>query len=691
MQRSISFTKSTWQPYLLLLLTTSFVYWPLTLGIFSLKNDALIYFLPWRYHISEAIQQGHFPFWSPYLYTGLPLHSDMQSGTWNPVVLMISLFTRYNMQVLQWELLLYIFLAGVGIYKLIKETGYSSTTAVIGAISYMCCGFITDSGSFIPWITCAAYLPFVFVYFYRLLKKPSFMDSIKLALTSFQLLTAGNPSYLIYTCYILLAAFLCWIVIHRRQQKIILQVVKSLLLAGLLFLFLALPVIISFVEFLSYYKRGEGANLHQALTDPFNIFCSISYLLPSAVSKPHEWFSTDMAMRNAYVGIFILLFFLVSFTNRFTLLQKFILGTTIFSFAFSLGDAIPLRKWCYQLLPLMDSFRHPAIIRVFTSIGIILLAASALDAFLKDNNTGKKLKQAAIFLGILLFSFVIYYWFAGDFTNPLGHDKDIKQLLDSLRFSDIAIIQGIIQLIFIIAFLLFIRKKKIVLLLMTANVIVFAFMALPFTFVSQMKPGAISRYINSYPKNFPLPSLTDPIESNTYTNTATDTKYGYSKFYNKKITIQDNIISPTVNTDYYKFLENSPLRVRLDQVPFAYISSEGKFIDSAARLSIKEFYPSHFTFTVIAPTNGYLNLFQQYHHNWKATINDQSVKIEKANIAFMKVNVPAGNTVVRFEYKPKKIIYITMYISAILLLALVIYLVIIYWKKIVSRNKKNLI
>jgi hypothetical protein len=216
-------------------------------------------------------------------------------------------------------------------------------------------------------------------------------------------------------------------------------------------------------------------------------------------------------------------------------------------------------------------------------------------------------------------------------------------------------------------------------------------MALPFTFVSQMKPDAISQYINSYPKNFPFPALTDPIESNTYTHTTTDSKYGYSKFYNKKITIQDNIISPTVNTDYYKFLENSLLRVRLDQVPFAYISSEGKFIDSAAWLSINEFYPSHFTFTVIAPTNGYLNLFQQYHHNWKATINDQPVKIEKANIAFMKVHVPAGNTIVKFEYKPKKIIYITMYISAILLLSIVIYLVIIYWKKTVSRNKKILI
>ena len=90
--------------YYIIIIATAFIaYWPLTLNVFSLKNDATTYFLPWRYHISEAIQNGYFPFWSPYLYTGLPLHSDIQSGVWNPVVFIVSLFTSYNMSVLQWE------------------------------------------------------------------------------------------------------------------------------------------------------------------------------------------------------------------------------------------------------------------------------------------------------------------------------------------------------------------------------------------------------------------------------------------------------------------------------------------------------------------------------------------------------------------------------------------------------------
>src|SRR4051812_12743581 len=86
--------------YLLICFIACVAYWPLTFHIFSLKNDALTYFLPYRYHVSEAVHHGYFPFWSPYIYTGLPLHADIQSGAWNPVVLLLSLVKQYDMRVL---------------------------------------------------------------------------------------------------------------------------------------------------------------------------------------------------------------------------------------------------------------------------------------------------------------------------------------------------------------------------------------------------------------------------------------------------------------------------------------------------------------------------------------------------------------------------------------------------------------
>lgn len=662
---------------LLLAITVVMTYWPVCFGLFSLKNDALVYFLPWRYHISESVQNGYFPFWNPYLFTGLPIYSDMQSGAWNPVVLIISVFTKYNMQVLQWELLLYIFLAGIGMYKLIKEFNYSYKTALAGAISFMCCGFITDSGSFISWITCAAYLPFLFLYLYRLIKKPSLIFSVKLGLVFSLLFTAGNPGFFIFSAYIFIIIVTGWFIHSLLHKKPVPGVLKHIGAGFLLFIILSLPAIISYFEFLPYYQRGSGASLDQALTDPFSPFCSISYLLPNAGAKPHPWMDTDIAMRNGYTGIFMLLFFFISLSKRFTLLQKFVLGITLFCFLFSLGDYTPLRKWFYYLLPLMDTFRHPAMIRLFTSLGIIIIAAPAIDDFWSGKNY-KKVKLGAVITGIILIILGLYYFFdGGKITKIFTKGKSVKEMLDDLKFGDIAVTEALIQVLFIAVLLLWMKNKKLIQWLLAANVIVFAMIALPFTFVSRTKTSEINAYLNSFPENYPHPDLSAAIESNIRTFT-TKNNYGYSKFYDKKITIQDYVISPTVNTDYHHFLSDTSLRKELNSFSFAYISSPGKIIDSSARIYLAAFSPLNFSFKAFSSKNGSFHLFQQYHPNWKVKVNGNPVTVNKSQIAFMQADIPAGNSVIDFQFTPGLFLVIAMYLSATILLLSVIYLLFTY-------------
>ena len=50
-----------------LLLLTLASFWPLALGVFSAKNDNVTQFLPVRFHVSEALRNGHLPLWSPYM------------------------------------------------------------------------------------------------------------------------------------------------------------------------------------------------------------------------------------------------------------------------------------------------------------------------------------------------------------------------------------------------------------------------------------------------------------------------------------------------------------------------------------------------------------------------------------------------------------------------------------------------
>ncbi|HCY90019.1 MAG TPA: hypothetical protein DHV17_07150, partial [Chitinophagaceae bacterium] len=155
-----------------LLLICVIGYWPLSTGLFSLKNDAFVYFLPNRFMASDAIRQGMLPYWSPYFYMGYPLHGDMQSGVWNPVVWIFSAISTYNMYSLHAETLLYMFLSGVGLYKLLGTGNHHAYTKLALAVGFMFSGFIIDTAQITVWTASAAGIPFVMLYFHRLIFEP---------------------------------------------------------------------------------------------------------------------------------------------------------------------------------------------------------------------------------------------------------------------------------------------------------------------------------------------------------------------------------------------------------------------------------------------------------------------------------------------------------------------------------------
>ena len=695
--------------YLLLLLITLVAYWPLTFHLFSLKNDALVYFLPYRYHISEAIQNGYFPWWNPYLYTGLPLHSDIQSGVWNPVVMFISLYTRYNLAVLQWELLFYLFIAALGMFKLVKEFNNSTVTAVIAATAYLCCGFMTDSGSIIPWVTSAAYLPFVFLYFYRLLNNPVLKTALKLSLALSLLLTAGYPSFFIYCLYILLIGFIVWLVRHYKKRS-----VKPLFLFSgitvLVFILIVSPAVLSWWDFFDYYERGSGTSLDRIQTNAFPPFSSLSYLLPSAVSKSHPLLQTDLTARNASTGIFIFLFFLLALAGKLKPVYKFISVLTLFSFLFSLGDATPIREWCHRFLPFMNTFRHPASIRVVTSIGIILIAAPALNGFLSlKEPVTKKINLITTVILTLLSGVLILYLPQSNLSDFSGNENH-KAFLDKLSFADIGVLQGIIQILFISLFLLASRKglNKYIPALVIINSIIFCWMALPFTFISQVKASVVDQYIASFPKNYPLTEIANPVTT-TGADSSTVSPLGQEKFYNKTISTQDHVITPTINSRYTDFLKDSLLRKALNNYPFVYFSDttvlsttglpdSGRIVlferigrvmeiknHTTDTINVVKFGPNNIELEVTANNYGLLNLFQQYHHGWRAFEDNVEIPVYCTNRAFISVPVSAGKHIIQFRFEPHDFIRISIYVSLFTLLLISVFFILQFVKKKTSK------
>src|SRR6187549_2828878 len=91
---------------------------PVSTFLFFLKNDAFNGYFPPKFFMSESIHAGHLPLWNPYINFGIPQYGDMSGGYWSPITWLIASTVGYNAYSLTIELLLYILIGGIGLYKL---------------------------------------------------------------------------------------------------------------------------------------------------------------------------------------------------------------------------------------------------------------------------------------------------------------------------------------------------------------------------------------------------------------------------------------------------------------------------------------------------------------------------------------------------------------------------------------------
>jgi hypothetical protein len=664
---------TTAKNYLLIAGLVLLVYFPLTFGLFSLKNDALSPFLAYRYHTSEAIQNGYFPFWSPYLYTGLPLHADMQGMVWNPVVLLLSLVGRYNMTLLQWEVLIYFVFAGIGAYRLIRFLGLSERTALCCAAAYVSSGFMTDSVSVIPWIGSAAFLPFAIHYFLQCLQMPALRNAARFSLALSLVFLCGYPSLFIFLNYLFFFGFLAWLTMKwEEEKKLVWKSVLCLAVAYLAFGLLCSPALISYYEFLPYYSRGIGINYNQASTNPFPIQSVLSWVVPTAVSK-YPALQTDIVMRNGYFGLLLFLFFCAGLA-RLNRLKIMLLCFTLFCFLFSLGAATPVHQFCYQMLPLFRTFRHPGVMRVFTSLGLIVMAAYALEECWQGKQQRLFQRIVMIALGILLMTAFLLLA-TGSLTGLTSlkslQASAIKAWIDTISFEQLSFFVLTLQIIFLTLFLLLAKRRvhqRMLPTILIANSVLFAWAALPLTAVSQYRVAAVNSFVASFPDGYPANIMNAPAETGSPSSPFSITVHGYTKFYDKTITVQDHLVTPTITRDYEAYLENSKFREKLKGYPLAYVldESNGQRVDTVQLMHIS---PNRFVFDVHIKNPGRLHLFQQFHHSWQATVNGKKAEVAKDQIAFMSIAVPAGRSQVVWQYDPVHVKY-AMVLAAITLCCL---------------------
>lgn len=709
---SINSFRRTGYSLLILLLCCLVSYWPLTFHVFCLKNDALNYFLPVRYQISEAIHSGYWPFWSPYFNLGYPLHGDMQSGVWNPFVQLFSLFGPYTLSTLQNETLLYIYLSGVGMYFLVLHFCKDWWISLLIGCSFMLCGFNSDSTQFLNWICGASFFPFVFLFYFRTLTEGNTKAALASGLFLYLLFTTAYPADFILTCYVLLFVFI-WFFFQKanRERKIFLLQLRLHLVLLVCFLLLSLPAVISYAEFLPLTVRGSGAHYEEVMSNPLHPGLLISYLTPLPTWQAFFANITDPLERNSYFGLIPFTAFLLGFFIRSRQpFVRFLKWAFVISLLFSFGEMGGLRIVAYYLLPLMNTFRHPANERLFTIFFACLLAAFTFQELAK-RTVEKQTKKLIWYVLLTAFGALLVWSLIGPVSvfseRPGGSVAQIKSYLDNLRFADLLLINIVIQIPFVFFIYRWLFKNMSHRWLLAAalfNSVVHSFLFQPLTVVKKDRVASIQSVLDGLQRpGYPFPDLHASLAENSRKGMEFFDEIGVSNLYNKKIGRVDYRITPSNLLDQNKFWSNHKLRNLLFGYPVFYkadtlvhtsdaaqlIASEKRIVireaeDSSAfstgadyTFSLKKFTPLLWEIDVQSNQPGFYCLFQNDYPRWKLFVDGKPWKIKKCNVSFIGFQLPAGRHLVSLQYKTGDLVS-AFFISTAILLVLV-FLLLLKW------------
>ena len=678
-------------PFFVFPVITCLFFWPFTFQLFALKNDALTYYYPVRTLISDALNNGELPLWTPFINMGYPLHADMQAGAWNPVIWIFSLLTNYSLAAFHYELLFYITFAGIGFYFLCREFGCSRYVSFMMAIAYQFSGFMTDSPEFFTCISAACYVPYIFLFFRRMIIKQQMKDALLLALFLFLLFTGGYPSLFIIMIYTLFA-YTLFIFFSSDTKKYFLK--KFLPVAGitcLFFILLSLPAIISFIRQLPQIERGKGQSLSMVLENSMNPVTTLSLLAPFSTTANNSWLHSSILMRSIYIGIIPLIFLIYAFFNKSLRKNKecmFFFFCAAIMLGLAWGKFFFLRQVAYYTLPLMSSFRHPALFRLFTIFFLLLIAAVSFNSW-KTNSEKNTAILKKIYLALIAVILIIAVLCGISLKTFPSFSRlniaAVKDLLLQLNFQGRYLIQFPFLIgIVLSSYLAIVKKKNIQLIccIMIADMFFATQLNMPITVYGAKHFAEIRQLINRNPVKFPLPDH-KTIEENSLNSYDENFVAGSRLPFTKKIGRNNYFITPGNLSKQDEFYESS-IKNSVFKNPVLYFAD-----NNTDSIQVKKFSANQLQAGVYKKTAGLLVYLQNDYPGWQAFIDGKQTAIIPVNISFMSVQVPAGDHTIGFVYRPKMIInawYISMTGLAFLI---IIYLFLLFSRQRSMKPQKE--
>lgn len=372
-------------------------------------SDAIFYFVPLKQFIHESVNEGGcLPFWNPYVFSGIPLISNIQASMFYPFGVLYYLLPPDSAYT--WSILLHCLIGGFSMLALMRSLGLSILPSSVSSIVFCFNGFFLGHlfAGHLTFVQSYVWIPMVFLFVHR------FCVSLRArhgaaagVLLGIQLL-GGFPQIAFYTVLAVLAyggfraVELLWMSAWRKAAFLVLGLGCVLAIGASLAAMQLLPT----WEFSALSTRSGGLSYDFATYDSLHPKELLSFLLPdlygSAVDgtywrTPDVWHYWETC---GYVGILPLFLVFIGRQNGERTGTRWFFALLIVAALFlALGKHNPLYFWIAQL-PGFRSFRIPAQIIFLYVFGMAVLAGFGLEGMRRG---GWRFHQSGLLLWLPAF------------------------------------------------------------------------------------------------------------------------------------------------------------------------------------------------------------------------------------------------------------------------------------------------
>ena len=373
-------------------------YWPLlTFGVVFITDD---YFasdiyngeLPGRVLIGRLLREGQWPVWTNQLCSGLPL-----AGSSADPIGLASFTLLSPAAALDAFVIVLLLVAAHGAYGLARRFGADRTGAVLAGIAFAGSGYIACQLKHLAIVSTVVWLPAGLILLDRALAPgdvPRARRSLCIALFGLvfaQQVLCGFPQSA-YICALVYAAFVAFHAIVDRGRVGSPRAWIALL--GGIGLATALGGAAGAVVLLPLSALGSVSDRASALG--YDWSTRLAYWPPNALTFLFPYAHGDISDNSytgppffwedyGYVGFAtVLLAFYGAIRERKRPVVSFSILMTLVAYLFVLGNATPVFRVAYLLIPGLKLFRFPTRFLIVVELGLALLAAVGLTRLQSD-------------------------------------------------------------------------------------------------------------------------------------------------------------------------------------------------------------------------------------------------------------------------------------------------------------------